>query len=479
MLKNWVFKLNSIETKFISLALLFGAAVGIARAQSYSEFLIQLDAIWTLPALLLSELLFLPIIRAPKGNQRLVPVIASTGLFFSLIFLLNTLNPHASIAALIFFVITGLGRNLVRWMLSEISLLHLGRAKANELSYFISSALDLGSIFAVACTLLIKFSAATNFVIVGLLLSGLFLFTWYLFSHHESFEIKLASEDFPGSSQEPFFKSRVTRSYIYLSLVIGLFYAIQEYLWRSNLQEQTVDRAVYLNYTTFYVIGSNLLGVLSGSFAAMATKKTRISPEKVIQYFMLASAVGMLIYSVTESTMGAVVLGVICSGTFRSFFAGANTNLMSCFDDQSRGDFRKLSQITIFIAPLAPVFGLSFLMHYLAPESKIMALSVALGCLLAAGMFFLRQYIHHMTNLMYLFLHSHDRVRRVNGAMLLSFLRPKGYDQWFKDILAQKPKTLLIKTIIESLAFHPTKRSIKLIISQFTNPKLNSLCVTL
>lgn len=76
-----------------------------------------------------------------------------------------------------------------------------------------------------------------------------------------------------------------------------------------------------------------------------------------------------------------------------------------------------------------------------------------------------------MTNLMYLFLHSQDRVRRVNGAMLLSFLRPKGYDQWFKEILTQKPKTLLIKTIIESLAFHPTKKSIKLITSQFSNPK--------
>lgn len=470
-IKSWVSKLNSIETKFVFLALLFGAAVGIARAQSYSEFLIQLDAIWTLPALLVSELLFLPIIRAPKANQRLVPIIASTGLFFSLIFFANAFNPHASVAALIFFVITGLGRNLVRWMLSEISLLHLGRAKANELSYFISSALDLGSIFAVACAMIVQFSANANFMLVGALLSGLFLFTWYLFSHHESFEIKLASEEFPGSSQEPFFKKRVTRSYIFLSLSIGLFYAIQEYLWRSNLQEQTADRSIYLTYTTFYVIGSNVLGVVSGWFAAQATKKTRISPEKVIHYFMLSSSIGLMIFSVTQSTMGAVLLGIICSGTFRSFFAGANTNLLSCFDDQSRGDFRKLSQVTIFIIPLAPVFGLSFLMHYVAPESKVIALTMALGALLAGGIYFLRNYIHHMTNLMYLFLHSHDRIRRVNGAMLLSFLRPKGYDQWFKDILAQKPKTLLIKTIIESLAFHPTKRSIKLITSQFSNPK--------
>ena len=470
-LKSWVFKLNSIETKFIVLALLFGAAIGVARAQSYSEFLVHLDAIWTLPALLLSELLFLPIIRAPKANVRLVPIIASTGLFFSIFFLANTLNPNLGAAALTFFVITSLTRNLVRWMLTEISLLHLGRGKANELSYSISSALDMGSIVAVASTLIIKLSPLSNFINVGILLSCLFLFTWYLFSQHESFEIKLASEDFPGSSQEPFFKRRLTRSYLFLSLAIGLFYAIQEYLWRSSLQDLITDKSEYLNYTNFYVIGSNILGVVSGWFAAQATKKTRISPETVIEYFLLSSAFGLLIYSFTQSTMGAVLLGIICSGTFRSFFVAANTNLMSCLDDQSRSGFRKLSQLTMFIAPLFPVFGLSFFMHSIAPESKIMTLSLTLSCLLVACLYFLKNYIHHLTNLMYLFLHSHDRVRRVNGAMLLSFLRPKGYDQWFKEILAQKPKTLLIKTIIESLAFQPTKKSIRLITSQFSNPK--------
>lgn len=470
-LKSWVFKLNSIETKFIVLGLLFGAAIGVARAQSYSDFLIHIDAIWTLPALLLSELIYLPIIRAPRNKERLATSIATIGLFFSLVFFFNGFNPHLISASLIFFVITGLIRNLVRWMLTEISLLHMGRSKANELSYFISAALDLGSIFAVGSTMIVKVSTVTNLMIVGTLWSSLFLFTWYLFNHHESFEIKLASEEFPGSSQEPFFKRRVAQSYISLCLLIGFFYAIQEYVWRSNLQELVTEKSDYVFYTTVYVIGSNLLGVLSGWYAAQATRRTRISPEKIIHYFILTSAVGLLVFSVTQSILGAVFLGIVCSATFRNFFIAANTNLMSSFDDKTRSDFRKLSQMALFIAPLIPVFGLSFLIHSLAPDSKMMALAIALGGLLLASMYFLKSYIRHLTDLMYLFLHSHDRIRRVNGAMLLSFLRPKGYDQWFKDILAQKPKTLLIKTIIESLAFYPTKRSIKLITSQFSNPK--------
>lgn len=470
-LKSWAFKLNSTETKFIFLALFFGAAIGVSRAQSYSEFLIHIDAIWTLPALLLSELIYLPIIRAPRNNERLAPSIATTGLFFSIIFFINGFNPNVTTASIIFFVITGLIRNLVRWMLTEISLLHLGRNKANELSYFISAALDLGSIFAVASTLLVNVSATTNLMNVGFLWSGLFLMTWYLFNHHDAFEIKLASEEFPGSSQEPFFKRRVTQSYLSLCAFIGLFYAIQEYLWRSNLQELVKDKADYVNYTNIYVIGSNILGVVTGWFAAQATKRTRISPEKIIQYFMLSSAIGLLAFTTTQSIAGAVFLGIICSGTFRSFFVSANTNLMASFDDKTRSDFRRLSQMAMFILPILPVFGFSFLMHMLAPDSRTIILSAALGILLVLAMYCLRSYIHHLTNLMYLFLHSQDRVRRVNGAMLLSFLRPKGYDQWFKEILAQKPKTLLIKTIIESLAFYPTKKSIKLISSQFSNPK--------
>ncbi|MBL7543499.1 MAG: hypothetical protein JNL11_06760 [Bdellovibrionaceae bacterium] len=470
-LKSWVFKLNSIETKFISLGLLFGAAIGVARAQSYSDFLVHVDALWTLPALLLSELIYLPIIRAPRVNERLAPSIATTGLVFSVLFFLNGFNPNAIVAALVFFVITGLIRNLVRWMLTEISLLHMGRLKANELSYFISAALDLGSIFAVGATIIFKADTITNLMMVGLLWSSLFLFTWYLFNHHESFEIKLASEEFPGSSQEPFFIRKVSHAYISLCLLIGFFYAIQEYVWRSNLQELVTNKADYVYYTTVYVIGSNLLGVISGWFAAQATRRTRISPEKIIHYFMLASALGLLVFSITRSILGAVFLGIVCSATFRNFFIAANTNLMSCFDDKTRSDFRKLGQMALFIAPLAPVFGLSFLIQQLAPDSKIMALAISLGGLLLTAIYFSKRYILHLTNLMYLFLHSHDRIRRVNGAMLLSFLRPKGYDQWFKDILAQKPKTLLIKTIIESLAFHPTKKSIKLITSQFSNPK--------
>lgn len=470
-LKSWVFKLNSIETKFIVLGLFFGAAIGVARAQSYSDFLIHIDAIWTLPALLLSELIYLPIIRAPRNNERLAPSIAAVGLFFSLVFFFNGFNPHSISASLVFFVITGLIRNLVRWMLTEISLLHMGRLKANELSYFISAALDLGSIFAVASTLIVKVSTVANLMIVGGLWSSLFLFTWYLFNKHESFEIKLASEEFPGSSQEPFFKRRVMNSYISLCLLIGFFYAIQEYVWRSNLQELVSDKADYVVYTTVYVIGSNLLGVIGGWYAAQATRRTRISPEKIIHYFILTSAIGLLVFSITQSILGTVFLGIVSSATFRSFFIAANTNLMSSFDDQTRSDFRKLSQTSLFIVPLVPVFGLSFLVHLLAPDAKILALAIALGGLLITSLYYVKSYIGHLTDLMYLFLHSHDRVRRVNGAMLLSFLRPKGYDQWFKDILAQKPKTLLIKTIIESLAFHPTKRSIKLITSQFSNPK--------
>jgi hypothetical protein len=470
-LKSWVFKLNSIETKFIALGLLFGAAIGIARSQSYSEFLVHIDALWTLPALLLSELVYLPIIRAPRNNERLAPSIAMTGLFFSILFILNGFNPNPIAAALIFFVITGLIRNLVRWMLTEISLLHLGRTKANELSYFISAALDLGSIVAVGIAVMVQASISSNLLAVGALWTGLFLFTWYLFNHHESFEIKLASEEFPGSSQEPFFKRKVTQSYLSLCLLIGFFYSIQEYIWRSNLQDLVTDKSDYVFYTTIYVVGSNLLGVISGWFAAQATRRTRISPEKIIHYFMLTSAVGLLVFSITHSTAGAVFLGIVCSATFRNFFIAANTNLMSCFDDKTRSDFRKLSQMSLFIVPLVPVFALSFLANKLAPDSKILVLAMGLCALLFTSMYFLKGYIHHLTNLMYLFLHSHDRVRRVNGAMLLSFLRPKGYDQWFKDILAQKPKTLLIKTIIESLAFHPTKSSIRLITSQFSNPK--------
>ncbi len=470
-LKNWAFKLNSIENKFLFLALFFGAAIGVARAQSYSEFLIHIDAVWTLPALLLSELIYLPIIRAPRNNERLATSIAMTGLFFSVIFIAAAFVPNVIIASLVFFVITGLIRNLVRWMLTEISLLHLGRNKANELSYFISAALDLGSIFAVASTLLVNVSANTNLLNVGILWTVLFSFTWYLFNHHESFEIKLASEEFPGSSQEPFFKLKVTQSYLTLCILIGLFYAIQEYLWRSNLQELVTDKSVYVNYTNVYVIGSNLLGVVTGWFAAQATRRTRISPEKIIHYFMFSSALGLLAVALTQSVFGSVFLGIICSGTFRSFYIAANTNLTSCFDDKTRSDFRKMSQVALFIGPLVPVFGLSFLMHKIAPDSRLLVLAVSLGGLLIASMFILRKYIHHISNLMYLFLHSQDRVRRVNGAMLLSFLRPKGYDQWFKEILSQKPKTLLIKTIIESLAFQPTKRSIQLISSQFSNPK--------
>lgn len=470
-LKNWAFKLNSIENKFLFLALFFGAAIGVARAQSYSEFLIHIDAVWTLPALLLSELIYLPIIRAPRNNERLATSIAMTGLFFSVIFIAAAFVPNVIITSLVFFVITGLIRNLVRWMLTEISLLHLGRNKANELSYFISAALDLGSIFAVASTLLVNVSANTNLLNVGILWTVLFSFTWYLFNHHESFEIKLASEEFPGSSQEPFFKLKVTQSYLTLCILIGLFYAIQEYLWRSNLQELVTDKSVYVNYTNVYVIGSNLLGVVTGWFAAQATRRTRISPEKIIHYFMFSSALGLLAVALTQSVFGSVFLGIICSGTFRSFYIAANTNLTSCFDDKTRSDFRKMSQVALFISPLVPVFGLSFLMHKIAPDSRLLVLAVSLGGLLIASMFILRKYIHHISNLMYLFLHSQDRVRRVNGAMLLSFLRPKGYDQWFKEILSQKPKTLLIKTIIESLAFQPTKRSIQLISSQFSNPK--------
>lgn len=470
-LKSWVFKLNSIETKFITLGLLFGAAIGVARAQSYSDFLVHIDALWTLPALLISELVYLPIIRAPRANERLVPSIATIGLFFSVLFFLNGFNPNSVMAALIFFVITGLIRNLVRWMLTEISFIYLGRAKANELSYFISAALDFGSIFAVASTLLVDVSTISNLMIVGMLWSSLFIFTWYLFSRHESFEIKLASEDFPGSSQEPHFIMKVSQSYLFLCTFIGLFYAIQEYMWRSNLQVLITNKADYVNYTTMYVIGSNILGVISGWFAAQATKRTRISPEKIILYFMLTSAFGLLVFAVTRSTMGAVFLGIVCSATFRNFFIAANTNLMSCFDDQTRTNFRKLSQVSLFVAPLIPVFAFSYFAQTLDPELKIMTLAIGLGSLLLSSLYFLKGYIHHLTNLMYLFLHSHDRVRRVNGAMLLSFLRPTGYDQWFKDILAQKPKTLLIKTIIESLSFHPTKRSINLITSQFSNPK--------
>lgn len=464
-------KLN-FESRLLLLGFFFGACVGLLRAKSYAFFLFHMDAGWSVVVALISEIVLLTVLQ--NNSQKSLSLRYSLiGIVFSIFGCVSYFSHSVEFQAVAFLLFTLILRNFTKSVLFELSIVYLPKSQAQHFSFSSSAAQDFGSLAIVLLSLFWSSNLTENFIFATFACTlVLFCFLAYnsrkskLITFENNNELSLVLDEPEVSS-----KNRVLVFYSMMTFIAGLFYALQEIAWRWNLQELSTDKNQIQLISSLYVILSNMLGAFLSTAIYYKNKRFRVSPFVFIWIFWITSFVAAIGFWLLGNVWSSLILGVSSSVAFRNLFISGNNNLISCFDNSFRNDFRKIHQVTMYIAPLIPVAFIVFGTGQFDKGVFISRSAYSLITLAIVGVAVSFYYRDYLTKLMLVYLQSFDKSRRVSAALLAGLIKPKGYSAWLEEVVKSNPKTLLTKTVIESLSFDPNKRNAQIIMTYFKNPK--------
>ena len=457
------------------LGLFVGIASNLGLIGSQSYLLSHADAVYAVYGSILGGLLFSFFLKhfcLGKVKYARFAAISISALILVLALLAQDLVVGFP-KAIIWYLIACFGFDLLRWIVSEITVRHLDPARAQSYFSYLNAFLEGGTVIVI---LALKFSGTilndnqTLWLIVACCIASLLLILFQFLPSH-NFEIVYSERSAREGGPDLRALKPLVLLFILVTSALAVIEVSEDYLVKvvvkSHLQTYDAIRAMTENYFSLSCVLIALLSLVTGK----AIELKRISPIRLLNLYALLMAAFSIVCLVTHSFYLFVLLEVVRRVSEYCLYSPANQMVISSFVSELRPKLKATHSFYYYaLVPIlmAAVFSLT---THLPVKTEVVVVLVSIIFASLAALVTLVRFRQKFTSSLYDFINSQQKAVAVIAANMLSYIRPPDYVERMNEILAAAPKKLLRKTIILGLGYLHSERSVEIIKEQFESDK--------
>lgn len=459
----------------LALGFLLGIATNLGLIGSQSYLLSCADAVYTIYGSIAAGLLFSVFLRYfHLIKLKYAHFSAVSLLVFSCCLLVLTQNWLSGLPkAIMWFLAAMFGFDLLRWIVSELTIRYLDPARANSYFSYLNACFEGGTVLVV---LFLKFYGRvldpnqTLQVILVCCLASLVLIA-VQFLPRRNFEIVYSESSADQLSTDGSRLKPLLLFFVIMTLGFAAIEVSEDYLVKIVVKDRLQSYEAIRSMTDNYFSTSCALIVLLSFFTGKAIESKRVSPIRLLGgYAALMAAFSALCFA-TGYFYLFIAFEVIRRVSEYCLYSPSYQMIMGSFVSHLRPKIKAMHSFYYYVlipVAMAGVFSLTNHLNIKAETTVVLGL-ILLSSLTALAALY--KFKVRFTSTLYDFIDSGSKAAAIIAAHTLSYIRPKDYVERMSQVLARAPKKLLRKTIVLGLAYANTDDSVEIIEHEFFSDK--------
>ena len=228
---------------------------------------------------------------------------------------------------------------------------------------------------------------------------------------------------------------------------VGIVRFLSNHMFNTILRNDLYFFEQRQDYYGYSILATSLLTVIFSVFLQRRIQDKKVSPFRVFYLFIAVAILGGLMCFARFEPFLFLIFVSLTRGALKGLYSPALNSIFSGFSHAVRNRFQAIHSLA-FLGISGMLFTLAYFLESIFVGTRLLIQGVVFISFSVMIFYFSKRLRVELVRNYYRMLFYGTQSAKVYSALLLSYIRPKGYRKQMLNLLASEPESVILKKII-------------------------------